>query len=158
MKNYGEVSVTFERLKEVLKQTDFKSGMRDISVVYSFVKALDPQSIVSPGEQVTTSKAPGLTDRVANALNQLMSGDFLTENARKDALKIVQIEVNKREDQAMKWANRFRVIAKDSGIEPSHVVDPDFGGIPTIFNDDEFNALRSGRRFYDPKGNLRQKP
>ena len=159
VKDYVKASTAAERLKSlVLNSDEFGSGSGDIASVITFMKTLEPESAVLPGEAATARQAPGFTDRFLNSFNAFTTGKFLTKDTRNDYLKIIDLEIANRLKPALQEAKRYRTIAKQSGIRPSQVVDPAFGGgLPQVFDEEDYEALASGE-FIDPKGARRRKP
>lgn len=51
-----------------------------ISLVFSYMKALDPTSTVREGEFATVQNAAGVPEQIRNQYNKVMSGNFLTSN------------------------------------------------------------------------------
>lgn len=58
------------------------SAAGDLSLVYSFMKALDPGSVVRETEFATAQNAAGVPDRVRNIYNKALSGERLTPAQR----------------------------------------------------------------------------
>ena len=60
----------------------------DIGAVFTFMKTLDPSSVVRESEFALAASATGLTDKAANYLKRLESGEKLTPNQRDDFRKL----------------------------------------------------------------------
>lgn len=63
------------------------SAAGDLSLVYSFMKALDPGSVVRETEFATAQNAAGVPDRVRNIYNKALSGERLTPEQRAEFKK-----------------------------------------------------------------------
>lgn len=132
VKNYIDADSAANRLKSLVeksKEKAFGSGAGDIAMVFSFIKALDPTSVVQPGEQATARNAPGVTDQLLNTYNRILNGEFLTPATRGDFLKVIESELAHRKAPAVEMARRYRTIARESSVNPDHVVPRVFGGI-----------------------------
>ena len=88
-----------ERLSKI------KSGPAAISMVYKFMKSLDPTSVVREGEFATAERAAGVPDTVLNYYNRLVNGERLpdsviaefvdtSKNLANTAIDSAEVEVN----------------------------------------------------------------
>lgn len=62
------------------KLSKIKSGPAAISMVYKFMKSLDPTSVVREGEFATAERAAGVPDTVLNYYNRLVNGERLPDS------------------------------------------------------------------------------
>jgi hypothetical protein len=132
VKNYVEAQSSADRLKSLVDKSKggaFGSGAGDIAMVFSFIKSLDPTSVVQPGEQATARNAPGVTDQLLNTYNRILNGEFLTGKTRDDFVKVIESELAHRKAPAVAQGRRFRQIARDTRIDPEHVMPRIFGGV-----------------------------
>jgi hypothetical protein len=132
VKNYVDAQSASDRLKSLVDKAKggaFGSGAGDIAMVFSFIKALDPTSVVQPGEQATARNAPGVTDQLLNTYNRILNGEFLTGKTRDDFMKVIDSELMHRKAPAIAQGRRFRSIARDTKIDPEHVLPRVFGGV-----------------------------
>lgn len=53
-------------------------GPAAIAMVFKFMKALDPQSVVREGEFATAENSAGVDDKILNMYNKLLEGEILT--------------------------------------------------------------------------------
>lgn len=74
-----KVSAAFKKLKSAPE-----SAAGDISLVFNFMKMLDPGSTVREGEYATAQNATGVPIRVVNLYNQIISGERLSAGQRAD--------------------------------------------------------------------------
>ena len=75
---YREVKSAYGR---VLASQDNAVG--DLSLIFGYMKMLDPGSVVREGEFATAQNAAGVPDRVLNIYNRVLSGDRLNAGQRK---------------------------------------------------------------------------
>jgi len=61
------------------KLSKIKSGPAAISMVYKFMKSLDPTSVVREGEFATAANSGGVPDKVYNYYNKLLEGEILPD-------------------------------------------------------------------------------
>lgn len=78
---YREAYEGYERLMRAL---DVSSGVSDIAVIFSFMKSLDPRSVVREGEFQVAANAGGLWDRLTVLQKKVEEGRFLSDDVRAD--------------------------------------------------------------------------
>lgn len=62
------------------------TGASDIALVFSYMKALDPRSVVRENEQATTENAGGVPAYIRNFYNKLLTGQKFDPQVRADIL------------------------------------------------------------------------
>ena len=77
-KGYQEVKSAYGR---VLSSQDNAVG--DLSLIFGYMKMLDPGSVVREGEFATAQNAAGVPERVQNIYNRVIAGTRLSEGQRK---------------------------------------------------------------------------
>lgn len=105
--------------KKVLGTSDSPAG--DVSLIFAYMKLLDPTSVVRESEQSLAQNAGSFGSRVQNAVSQLTSGKRLTAEQRKDfineARNQFQIYQQKQEPIDLYYSS----ISRRYGIDPSLV-------------------------------------
>lgn len=76
-KGYQEVRAAYQR---ILASED--SAVGDLSLIFGYMKMLDPGSVVREGEFATAQNAAGVPDRVLNLYNRVASGERLNKSQR----------------------------------------------------------------------------
>lgn len=71
---------TQENFRKINSAEDTAAG--DLSLIFSYMKMLDPGSVVREGEFATAQNAAGVPDRVVNLYNQLLNGERLNSGQR----------------------------------------------------------------------------
>lgn len=95
----------------------------DLGLIFSFMKMLDPGSVVREGEQATARNAAGVPDRIRNIYNRIITGEALGADQREDfrtqAGNIYRAELNAHE----RLEKSFRSISdRTKGVDGSNVV------------------------------------
>lgn len=98
------------------------SAAGDLSLIFSFMKLLDPQSVVREQEFANAQNAAGVPDRVRNLYNRVMSGERLNEEQRKDFIKQANSQYQARERQYISLKNQYRGIATNARARPDQVL------------------------------------
>jgi len=79
--NYKESQLQFSKIKT---SAAVDSAAGDMSLIFAYMKMLDPDSVVREGEQATAESARGVADGVMNLYNKAVSGEKMTTTQRAD--------------------------------------------------------------------------
>lgn len=82
--NFSQVRDAFAKIQAVKNGNE--SGISDTALIFSYMKMLDPTSVVREGEFATVQNAGGIPQRVMQAYNQALNGQKLGA-LRDDILK-----------------------------------------------------------------------
>lgn len=127
----------FKQLQDVVLQPD-ATGASALATIFSFMKSLDPESIVRESEQDQARKTGGLFDSIVGSVNNLAGGGALTPSVRKNILDVSRKAI---ESQA-KIANEYRL----SVIDRQGQLEPDIDSslyVPGEFNPGAFDVYNS---------------
>jgi hypothetical protein len=122
-KNFIDVRDSYSRLQAVAADP---SPAGDISIIFSYMKMLDPGSVVREGEQATAQNAAGIPDRIRNLYNKAITGERLSPSQRADFVRQGQKLYEQALGQVQKNARMYEDIAQKSGLNPELAV-PDIG-------------------------------
>lgn len=98
------------------------SPASDMSLVFGFMKMLDPTSVVREGEYATAKNAAGIPDQFRNAYNKAVDGEFLTPQQRQDFVNQSAALYGKARSTAEGVAERYRGLAGQYGVDPGRSV------------------------------------
>lgn len=119
VKAAADSSANFDTMTNASKDP---SAAGDLALIFTFMKILDPGSVVKETEFANAQNAAGVDDRVRNAWNRTLSGERLSAAQRADFLRQAQ----GLRDQAVARANaevqRYSELATRSGLDPADVV------------------------------------
>lgn len=98
-------------------------GPGDLAVVYEFMKALDPNSVVRETEYATAAKSGNIFAGVFARFNGYLKeeGGFLPENVKKAFQSIVNSKLSVAEQMYNNVYQEYRDIAKRQGLNPDNV-------------------------------------
>jgi|8_EtaG_2_1085327.scaffolds.fasta_scaffold06085_3 hypothetical protein len=108
----------------------------DVSLIFAYMKMLDPGSVVREGEQATAANAAGVPAKISNLYNRVITGEKLVSSQRADfrkqAQNIYELEL---QNQSLN-ISRYKNIAESKGFNPEDIVfDFSEGLQPIIFED-----------------------
>jgi len=107
------------------------SAAGDISLVYGYMKILDPRSTVMQGEQATATNAGSVPDRVRAQYNKALTGQGLIDEIRQDFYAQSRNLIESQRELQQDIAERYRGIALQNKLDPNQVVFDPFQRIKT---------------------------
>lgn len=119
---FNKVKDAYGRIQASVKPTGSPAkGASDVSLIFSYMKMLDPGSVVREGEFATAQNAASVPDRVVSTYNNVLNGAKLSPTARAAFV----MEARKLYTQAVsdqrKLEQQYRGIAVRSGANPDNV-------------------------------------
>jgi hypothetical protein len=114
-----EVSAAYNRMQNA-SQTPSAAG--DLSLIFNYMKMLDPGSTVREGEFANAESAAGVPTKVLNTYNKTLTGQRLSQEQRQDFLTnanhmySAQMAVQKQVDE------NYRRLAEKGGLDPQDVL------------------------------------
>ncbi|MBP3730713.1 MAG: hypothetical protein J6I40_04495 [Mailhella sp.] len=101
----------------------------DLAMIFSYMKMLDPTSVVREGEQASAQNAAGVPDRVRNLYNNILTGQRLSPTQRREFLGVGRdLFKNQAEIQAPR-SDYYSALARGYGIDPSYVLQDPYGNL-----------------------------
>lgn len=119
-REYNDVRNSFGRISSIYGTPPSAAG--DLSLIFNYMKMLDPGSVVRESEFANAASAGAYGDRIQAAVLRVMKGQRLNEDMRNDFYSRAQTLYKKTYDIQMNVANQYRGIAQDYGIDPERVV------------------------------------
>ena len=123
---FGQVHDGYGRVIAATRQREANPGSvspaSDIGLIFGYMKMLDPGSVVREGEYATAKQATGVPERVLNAYNKAVNGEFLTDRQRQDFLGQAAELYGTARKTADGVAERYRGLAQQYGVSPDRTV------------------------------------
>ena len=76
-----------ESLSKMFSAVKGKSGPDDLSIIFNFMRVLDPNSVVREGEQMMARQTGGAADQYVALFNRIKNGESLTPEMRNNFLR-----------------------------------------------------------------------
>ena len=121
VKDFNSIQDQYTSMKAI---TDSGTGgPQDVALVYSFMKALDPTSVVRESEYDMAAQSGNLFQGWAAKYNGYLkeNGGKLPENVKKEFLNIINARLKAKTEQYNNYASQTREIAKRQGLNPDNV-------------------------------------
>lgn len=93
----------------------------DIAMIFTYMKTLDPGSVVREGEFATAQNAAGIDDTIRNQYNKVLNGTRLNPQQRQNMVRTGYSNYKNFRDAYNQQAENFRGYARDNGISPDRV-------------------------------------
>lgn len=100
------------------------SAAGDLSLIFSYMKMLDPGSTVREGEQATAENARGVPATIRNAYNKLMTGEKLSPEQRVDFIGKAGELYAAQEGIQRQREDAYKMLAEKQGVDPTQVIVP----------------------------------
>jgi len=97
-------------------------GAADIAIISSYMKLLDPTSVVREGEYATAQNSGSVPEAIRAQYNHLLNGGTLTPEMRSGFLSSARSQYATSEQQYQQLARRYGDIAARQGLDPRDIV------------------------------------
>jgi hypothetical protein len=98
------------------------SGAGDISLIYGYMKILDPRSTVMQGEQASAQNAGSVPESIRAKYNSIIAGEKLDPNVRADFLNQARLIIESQRTMANDVRDRYSELAQAYGLKPEQIV------------------------------------
>lgn len=122
VKQYEGVKFGYEKLRSAATQD---TGPADISMVFGFMKMLDPTSVVREGEAANIQNTSGVPDKVRIMYNQALSGVKLSPQQRAEILQTADAVYQEASTNLQDRNKYYQDYSTRSGINPGFVMQPE---------------------------------
>lgn len=120
-KTYRSVEESYNKVKSFAAPGKRQSGVDDMSLIFAYMKMLDPTSVVREGEQASAENAGGVPAKVRQIYNKVMNGekfpDYLRQEFVSGAEKIYKASLIHQQTM-IKGYNK---IIQNQGLNPDNV-------------------------------------
>lgn len=117
VKNTENIGEAYQKIKG-----SESTAAGDVSLIYGYMKLMDPGSTVREGEFATAQNAGSIPERVQAAYNRALKGTRLAPEVRADFLKQADNVYQAQLSRYKPLADEYGRLAKQSGLEPNDVV------------------------------------
>jgi hypothetical protein len=167
VKDMQHVAGNYEKIR-----TTSPTGPGDISMIFAFMKMIDPTSTVREGEFATAENAGGVPSKVWGFYNKAMEGQKLPDGVRQQFRAEAKSLYDAQRKRYDAHASQYRRLATQAGLAPGDVVldlldggegsgpgavAAPAGGPARISSDAEYEALPVGAKYVAPDGSTRTK-
>lgn len=127
VRDSSAIAQSFSRMVSVAEQPS--SGANDLAIIFSFMKLLDPGSVVREGEFANAQNSQGVPARTRALYNRVISGERLTTETRLEFVESAQSIVKGQREALNRVLTRFEGLAERIGVPLEDVTFDPFGDI-----------------------------
>jgi len=155
-KDSDDVSVAYEKILNAAKQP---SGPADLSMIFAYMKMLDPGSTVREGEFATAEQAGSVPERLRVQYNKALNGEKLSPKMRSQFLSEAKGVYRSQMEQQRRVNDRYQTLSGKYGLDSKNVVSPEMH----LVDDEasfkpEAQAKPDSKRISEAKAWLSQNP
>lgn len=121
-KDVGDYPKIRDSYGRVLASAKDPSPAGDLSLIYNYMKMLDPGSVVRESEFATAAATGSYGDRIQAAVKRIASGERLADDVREDFVSRSKGIYNKQHSQYKKTRSEYENISKSYGYDPKRVM------------------------------------
>lgn len=110
--------------KKVRAAAETNSGAGDMSLIFGYMKMVDPGSTVREGEFATAQQAGGVPDRIVGLYNQILNGKRLSPDQRQDFVRTAEGMYKTHAETMQGVQGEYGNIAGSWGVDPSRIYQP----------------------------------
>lgn len=97
------------------------SAADDLALIFSYMKMLDPGSVVREGEFANAQNTAGVPERVVNAYNRALDGTRLSDSQRNEFFRSATGVMQGYQDSYNEVVNRQRGLAESYGLNADRI-------------------------------------
>lgn len=116
VKAFNDVASSYDVIQRLAQQPP--TAANDISLIFSYMKMLDPGSVVREGEFATAQNATGVPGAVVNAYNKALKGQRLNPEQRRQFVGTAQSVFDARKTRYEQLVKQYQGYAADQGLDP----------------------------------------
>lgn len=98
------------------------SAASDMSLIFGYMKLLDPSSTVREGEYANAQNAGAVPDKVIASYNKLVNGQLLSDRQRQDFLGQAKKQYDSRLGEYGNLKKSYTQLSKEYNLDPKRVV------------------------------------
>jgi hypothetical protein len=118
VKEFKTVDSSFNKIQAAAKNV---SAAGDLSLIFGYMKMLDPNSAVRETEFANAQNAGGVPDKIRAKWNSIQNGERLTESQRSDFIAQARGLHEAQRQQYSAAAQRYRALAEKQKLSPDDV-------------------------------------
>lgn len=99
-----------------------QSAAGQMSLIFSYMKMLDPASTVREGEYANAQNTAGIPEKVRNAYNRAKDGTFLGKDQVSEFVNQSKVLYNTQAKAQKETDDFYRLLAKDRRFNPAHII------------------------------------
>jgi hypothetical protein len=125
-KDFAEIA---DKAMVVFESARDPSAAGDLSLIFAYMKLLDPGSVVREGEFATAANTGSVPESVWGKYNRIIAGERLAQPVRDDFVQRARMLVRGNQGRLRHIMGQYERRARANGVDPSMVVYDYFDGM-----------------------------
>lgn len=124
-KEFDAQTKDYKVIQDQVKKIEASAGKGaagDMSLIFAYMKMLDPGSTVREGEYASAKNTTGIPGQIINAYNQAKDGTFLNDAQREQFASQAKAIAEQSRATFGSTADQYRRLAREQGLNPEDVV------------------------------------
>lgn len=125
-KEFDAVSKDFRSVRDSYNRmqasAENPSPAGDLSLIFNYMKMLDPNSVVRESEFATAAAAGSFGERIQGAVSQVTNGQRLAPEIRADFLTRSEQLYGEQDQTFQSLADQYSETAKRNGLDPENII------------------------------------
>lgn len=117
VKDFNNVATSFNVIKRLSSQPPTAAG--DLSLIFAYMKMLDPGSVVREAEFANAQNTAGVPDQVWNAFEKAKSGQRLNPKQRAEFTRQAENLYTSYRERYDEVTGQYKSYAQQSGLDPN---------------------------------------
>lgn len=114
VKDFHDVANSYDVISDIAKKPP--TAQNDLSLIFAYMKMLDPGSVVREGEFANAQNTAGVPDQIRNLYNKAATGQRLNPDQRKEFTNTAGGIYTSRKRRYDQIVTQYKGYAKDSGM------------------------------------------
>jgi len=119
IKDFEIVANSYRTINAAAKNPD---AVGDLSLIFAYMKMLDPGSVVRESEYATAEQARGVPASIINLYNKVLAGEKLAPEQRRDFVSRAKGLYQGRLTPHRERTGKYKRLAKQYGLSPDNVI------------------------------------
>jgi hypothetical protein len=162
VKDFHDVANSYDIIADIARKP--ATAQNDLSLIFAYMKMLDPGSVVREGEFANAQNTAGVPDQIRNLYNRARTGQRLNPDQRSEFTNTAGGVYSSRKRRYDQLVNQYQGYARDSGLGDNVIqarIPAGDGGagasesIPTVKSPEEAMKLKPGTKFKTPDGRVK---
>lgn len=125
-KEFVDSAKQFETIRDsygrIIASADEPSAAGDLSLIFNYMKMLDPGSVVRESEFANAAAAGSYGERIQGFVNQVLTGQRLSDNVRADFVDRANSLYDATSGQHSQRVSEYTRLAQNAGLDPNNIV------------------------------------
>ena len=132
MKIYEDTNRQFEGFKRLSEEAGKGNPAAQMGLIFSFMKVLDPTSVVRESEYAAAAGLTSLWNSIQNKYNKMQAGETIGQDQVDDFTKTIEVIMEGIQDEGRSVLARERATAVRFGLDESVAIPNTFGDMKPL--------------------------